>query len=116
MKALVVYESMFGNTRHIAEAIAEGLRPSITTELVRARDAGDIDLDDVRLVVVGAPTHEHGLSREHTRDQRCSTQAGTPIASSTRRLPEPVSANGCMGSHRITAAAASPSTPGSTSR
>jgi hypothetical protein len=36
--------------------------------LVRARDAGDFDLDDVRLVVVGAPTHERGLSREHTRD------------------------------------------------
>ncbi len=68
MKALVVYESIYGNTRHIAEAVAEGLRPSVTTELLRARDAGDVDFDDVRLVVVGAPTHAWGLSRELTRE------------------------------------------------
>ena len=68
MKALVVYESIYGNTRHIAEAVACGLRQSITTEMIRARDAGGIDFDDVRLVVVGAPTHAWGLSRERTRE------------------------------------------------
>lgn len=68
MKALVVYESIFGNTRHIAEAVADGLRQSIDTELIRAHDAGEIDFDDVRLMVVGAPTHAWSLSREHTRE------------------------------------------------
>ena len=29
MKALVVYESMYGNTRHIAQAIGEGLALSM---------------------------------------------------------------------------------------
>lgn len=68
MKALVVYESMYGNTRHIAEAIADGLRSSVETGVLRVRDADGIDFDAVRLVVVGAPTHAWGLSRENTRD------------------------------------------------
>jgi hypothetical protein len=68
MKALVVYESMFGNTRHIAEAVAAGLRLSIPTNLWLARDAGVADLDDVELVVVGGPTHAWGISSRRTRD------------------------------------------------
>ena len=68
MKALVVFESLYGNTRHIAEAVAEGLRGSIPTELMRVSDAYDVDLSDVRLLVVGAPTHSRGLSRANTRE------------------------------------------------
>ena len=54
MKALVVFESVYGNTRHIAEAVADGLRGSIPTELMSVGDAYDVDLSDVQLVVVGA--------------------------------------------------------------
>jgi hypothetical protein len=54
MKALVVFESVYGNTRHIAEAVADGLRGSIPTELMRVGDAFDVDLSDVQLLVVGA--------------------------------------------------------------
>jgi hypothetical protein len=68
MKALVVYESMYSNTRRIAEEIAEGLRLSFPTETALARDAVAVDLDDADLVVVGAPTHAWGLSRTSTRE------------------------------------------------
>jgi hypothetical protein len=68
MKALVVYESMYGNTRHVAEAIAEGLRLSIPTNVWLARDAAVADLDDVELVVVGGPTHAWGISSRRSRD------------------------------------------------
>lgn len=68
MKALVVYESMFGNTRHVAEAIADGLRWSIPTETALANDPAALDLGGVELVVVGAPTHAWGLSRKRTRE------------------------------------------------
>ncbi len=68
MKALVVYESMYGNTRHIAEAIAEGLRWSMPADVVLARDAIGLDLEGVELVVVGGPTHAWGISSKRTRD------------------------------------------------
>lgn len=68
MKTLVVFESMFGNTRHVAEAVSDGLRRSIPTEVLWVRDAGDVDLSDVSLLVVGAPTHAWSLSRARTRE------------------------------------------------
>lgn len=68
MKALVVYESMYGNTRRVAGATAAGLRLSLPTDLLVVDEAGDVDLADVMLLVVGAPTHAWGLSRPSTRE------------------------------------------------
>ena len=39
MKAMIVYESMFGNTRIVAEAIAEGLRETKEVVLLPVSDA-----------------------------------------------------------------------------
>jgi Flavodoxin domain len=68
VKAVVVYESMYGNTHLIAEAIAEGLRGT-SDEVVVAPvcDATRQLLGDADLIVVGGPTHVHGMSRENTR-------------------------------------------------
>lgn len=65
MRALVVYESMFGNTRHVAEAVARGLGSAVRT--VPVTQAHEENLSDYDLVVVGGPTHAHGMSRESTR-------------------------------------------------
>ena len=68
MRALVVYESMFGNTRDIAEAVAVGL--SLRGVDVEVTEVGDLPVPahlDVDLLVVGAPTHTFTLSREETR-------------------------------------------------
>jgi len=67
MKALVVYESMYGNTHHVAEAIAEGLRPSLDASVSAVADVTSDSLADVDLLVVGGPTHVHGMSRASTR-------------------------------------------------
>jgi flavodoxin len=67
MKALVVYESMFGNTRLIADAVADGLRSAATTVVSRAHDVTAAQLADVDLVVVGSPTHAWGMPSHHTR-------------------------------------------------
>lgn len=67
MKAVIIYESMYGNTRTIAYAISEGLRPSVDVTVVSAVEAGLDLLDQADLVIVGAPTHMHGLSRPATR-------------------------------------------------
>ncbi|MFL6114535.1 MAG: flavodoxin family protein [Catenulispora sp.] len=63
MRALVVYESMYGNTRAVAEAVASGLRPAYETEVKPAVDIGAADVDRADLLVVGGPTHVHGLPR-----------------------------------------------------
>lgn len=65
MKALVVYESLWGNTAAIAAAIAEGIGPH-----ARAVHTGEVDPGDVRhanLLVVGAPVHAFGLPTEATK-------------------------------------------------
>lgn len=67
MHALVIFESMFGNTRVIAEAIADGLSSGIETELVEVGAAPTVIGDDVGLFVVGGPTHAFGMSRPGTR-------------------------------------------------
>ncbi|NKQ51807.1 flavodoxin family protein [Amycolatopsis sp. K13G38] len=64
MRALIVYESMFGNTEVIARAIADGL--AAETEVVNVDDAPDA-LAGFDLLVVGGPTHVHGMSRASTR-------------------------------------------------
>jgi hypothetical protein len=67
MKALVVFESMFGSTHALAQSIAEGLRPYFDVEVVRVDNAGVEQLATVDLLVAGAPTHAHTLSTEASR-------------------------------------------------
>lgn len=67
MLARVVYESMFGNTAAIARAIAEGLGRYATVEIVDVATAAAAAMSQVDLLVVGAPTHAFGLSRQRTR-------------------------------------------------
>lgn len=67
MRAVVIHESLFGNTAAVAEAIASGLRGSYEVSLVRARDATPEELGAADLVVVGAPTQGHGLPSMNTR-------------------------------------------------
>ena len=76
MRALVVYESMFGNTGTLARAIAEGLGPS--AEAVDVGSARDT-LDDVDLLVAGGPTHALSLSRASTRKD-AGTKGADPDA------------------------------------
>lgn len=65
-RAIIVYESMFGSTRRVAEAIAEGMRGSIAVTALPVKDAPET-FPDAALIVVGAPTHVHGLSRPASR-------------------------------------------------
>lgn len=67
MKVLVVYESMYGNTRDVAEAIAAGLSLRVPVEAVEVGSAPAFVTDEVALVVVGGPTHAFGMSRSSTR-------------------------------------------------
>lgn len=66
-RALVVYESMWGNTEQIARAIAEGLGTRLEVSVVEVSDAPAAPGDDVALVVAGGPTHAFSMTRENTR-------------------------------------------------
>jgi len=67
MRAVVVYESMYGNTHLIAEAIGAGLRTAFDVRVVPVSQANPDSIADASLVVVGGPTHAHGMSRGSTR-------------------------------------------------
>jgi hypothetical protein len=67
MDIVVVYESSYGNTHMIADAIAEGLRAVGVVEVVPVASAGRELVERADLVVVGGPTHTHGMSRQMTR-------------------------------------------------
>jgi hypothetical protein len=71
MRAVVVYESMFGNTHAVADAIGKGLGQGLESAdnvvVVPVVGAGRERLGDADLLVVGGPTHFHGMSRSRTR-------------------------------------------------
>ncbi|WP_421760938.1 flavodoxin family protein [Devosia sp.] len=56
MAIVIVYDSIFGNTQKIAEAIAVGLAGKGEVRLVRVNDAARLDLTDVDCLIVGSPT------------------------------------------------------------
>ena len=89
MRALVVYESMFGNTRLVAEAVAEGISSTVDAEVVEVGAAPKV-VGDGDLVVVGGPTHAFGLTLQRTRAdaRRQGEQAGHEVVSADIGLRE----------------------------
>ncbi|MGN0063279.1 MAG: flavodoxin family protein [Nocardioides sp.] len=65
MSVLVVHESMWGNTKAVAEAVAEGLGGATVLDVSQAPSPLP---DQVRLLVVGGPTHAFSMSRASTRE------------------------------------------------
>jgi hypothetical protein len=76
MAVLVVFESMFGNTKVIADAVAEGLAPHLPVQQVEVGTAPTVIGGQVELVVVGGPTHAFGLSRPGTRQSAAQQAEG----------------------------------------
>lgn len=75
MKALVVVESVFGNTRAVAVAVARGLSGSGEVETVAVGDAAQCR-PDVDLLVVGGPTHAFGLTSATSRRNAVDESGG----------------------------------------
>ncbi len=64
MNFTVVFESIYGNTGAVAEAVATGLDEIGTVTLVPVEDASG----PFEFLVAGAPTHAHGLPTRMSRD------------------------------------------------
>jgi len=63
MNVLLVYDSRSGNTEQIARAIAFRLERLGTVQVLASSDPSGIKLRGVDFLVVGGPTHGHGVSR-----------------------------------------------------
>ena len=79
MTALLVFESMYGSTAAVAEAVAAGLADlCIAVTVCEVGLAGVPSLAAApSLLVVGAPTHQRGLPTSRTRDLARDGVAGT---------------------------------------
>ena len=73
MRALVVYESMYGNTHAIAINIAAGLGARYEVTLVPVARATRELVAAADLIVVGGPTHMHGMSSAASRRKAFET-------------------------------------------
>jgi flavodoxin-like protein len=73
MRALVVYESMYGNTHAVAVNIAAGLSARHDVRLVPVTRATPELVAGADLLVVGGPTHMHGMSSASSRRMAADT-------------------------------------------
>lgn len=74
MRAFVVYESLFGNTARIAQAVVDGLTEHLDVE---HHDVAEGQLPNgVDLLVMGGPTHAFSMSRASTRQDAVNQGAG----------------------------------------
>src|SRR5690348_15426161 len=107
MRAVVVYESMYGNTHLIATAIGAGLEAAFDVRVVPVSHAGPEVIADADLVVVGGPTHVHGMSRASTR--KAAVQAADKPVGGLKVEPDALGPGlrewfGSLGDHPVRAA------------
>lgn len=66
-RALVVFESMFGNSHAVAEGIARGLSAGLEVKVAPVHLVDPADVAAADLLVVGGPTHMHGMASSMSR-------------------------------------------------
>lgn len=72
MQVVVVFESLFGNTHAVAEAVAEGARAGggerdTEVRLLRVSEASPAQLREADVLVVGGPTHIRRMTSARSR-------------------------------------------------
>jgi flavodoxin len=58
MNALVIYDSVFGNTEQIAQAIGNALGSQEDVKIVRVSNVKPEQLTGLKLLIVGSPTRQ----------------------------------------------------------
>ena len=67
MKTLIIYESFFGNTEKVAQAIGEGLGDSAEVEVLKVADVKPKLIQNADLLIVGSATRAFRPSPETKR-------------------------------------------------
>lgn len=79
MKALIIYETYFGNTKNVAEAIQAGLHDrGVETQISTASDAPKTFETDI--LIIGAPTHNRRLPNPTSRAKADPNNTTTGVA------------------------------------
>ncbi|HEY7600237.1 MAG TPA: flavodoxin family protein [Candidatus Limnocylindrales bacterium] len=100
MKTLIVVNSHKGNTRRIAEAIADQLKRHGSAEVVDVDAAASAVRDDIDLLLVGGPTEGHGMTPEmrgYLDGLAASSVRGRAVAAFDTRLGWPRILSGSAG-------------------
>jgi flavodoxin len=90
MKALVVYDSFFGNTEKIAKAVSEALSKKGEARAMRVNEVSSKDLVDLNVLVVGSPTRAFSASpaiKSFLKNLPAKSLCGVRIAAFDTRLP-----------------------------
>ncbi|MHB8113888.1 MAG: flavodoxin family protein [Bellilinea sp.] len=90
MKALVIFESVYGNTEKIARAIGAGLTAAGEVQVVSAAEARPEQLTDLDLLVVGSPTQTFGPiagTKEFLKTLPIHALKGLKVAAFDTRVP-----------------------------
>jgi flavorubredoxin len=101
MNAMVIYDSKFGNTERIAKAIGDALADELNVRVQAVGDTAAIP-GGLELLVIGGPTHAHGMSgpmRAFLEDIPADALRDVPaLAFDTRfRMPTIISGTAASG-------------------
>jgi hypothetical protein len=92
VKVTVVYESMFGNTRKVAQAISDGVReahPDAYVECVAVGRASAELIMSTDLLIVGGPTHLRRMTTDFSRKRQISREKKAEAKGEPPRELEP---------------------------
>ncbi|MFA5835331.1 MAG: flavodoxin domain-containing protein [Bellilinea sp.] len=90
MKALVIFESVYGNTEKVARAIGAGLAAAGEVLVVSAAEAKPEQLTGLDLLVVGSPTQAFGPiagTKEFLKTLPVHALKGMKVAAFDTRIP-----------------------------
>jgi len=88
MKALVVYDSVFGNTEQIAQAIGDALGSQENVATVQVSSVKPEHLAGVELLVVGSPTRGFRPTEAITSFVKKTSTSGVKVAVFDTRFSE----------------------------
>ena len=91
MKAMVVYDSMYGNTGKVAEAIGQALGAPEDATVVRVGEVKAEQLSGLSLLVVGSPTQRFsptGATTQFLKGIPKNGLQGVRVAGFDTRFPE----------------------------
>jgi Flavodoxin len=92
MRAVIVYESLFGNTHEVAEAIGDGIRqahPDAEVACLPVAQAKPDDVEAADLLIVGGPTHMRGMTSGLSRKMGLQAEGKKAASEGTSFAPEP---------------------------